>query len=68
MDAVNVMKQDDAMARNKLQQNSYDFLMYGKYNVETLNKVIDTDTHFINARLRLSLHLRLLRLGWSMMC
>ena len=42
MDTVNAMTQDDAMARNMLQQYSNDFLMYGRYNVETLGKVIDT--------------------------
>ena len=41
-DAVNAMRQDDAMARNKLQQYCNDFLMYGRYNVKTLDKVIDT--------------------------
>ena len=28
--------------KNRLQQYSNDFLMYGRYNVETLDKVIDT--------------------------
>ena len=42
MDAVSAMRQDDPMVRNKLQQYSNDFLMYGRYNVETLDKVIDT--------------------------
>ena len=41
-DAVYVMRQDDAMARNKLQQYSNDFLMYDRFNTETLDKVIDT--------------------------
>ena len=41
-DIVNAIRQDDAMARNKLQQYSSDFLMYGRYNVETLDKAIDT--------------------------
>ena len=40
--AVNAMRQDDAMARNKLQQYSNNFLMYSIYNVEILDKVIDT--------------------------
>ena len=34
LDVVNAMKQDDTMARNKSQQYSNDFLMYGRYNVE----------------------------------
>ena len=41
MDAVDAVRQGDAMARNMLQQYSNDFLMYGRYNVETLDKVID---------------------------
>ena len=41
-DAVNGMRQDDAMTRNKLQQYFNDFLMYGRFNVETLDKVVDT--------------------------
>ena len=41
LDAVNAMRQNVAMARNKLQQYSNDFFMYDRYNVETLDKVID---------------------------
>ena len=36
------MKQDNAMARNRLQQYSSDFLMYCRYNLEPFDKVIDT--------------------------
>ena len=41
-DAANAMRQDNAMARNKLQQYSNDFLMYGRCSVDTLDKAIDT--------------------------
>ena len=41
LDAVNTMRQDDAMTRNKLQQYFNNYLMYGRYNVETLDQVID---------------------------
>ena len=40
-DPVNAMRQDDAVARNMLQQYSNDFLRHGRYNVETLHKMID---------------------------
>ena len=66
-DAVNAMRQDDAMARNKFQQYSKDFLMCGRYNVETSDKVIDR-VNFIVAKHSWNLYLRLLRLRWSMIC
>ena len=40
--AVVSMRENQQMTQNKLQQYSEDFLMYGKYNVETLSQVIDT--------------------------
>ena len=40
--AVTTMRQDHASIKNRLQQYSNDFTMYGRYNVETLDKVIDT--------------------------
>ena len=36
------MHEDNTAVRNVLQQYSNDFLMYGRYNVETLEKVIQT--------------------------
>ena len=36
------MRMETQADRNKLRQYSNDFLMYGKYNVETLQNVIDT--------------------------
>ena len=36
------MRMETQVNRNKLRQYSNDFLMYGKYNVETLQNVIDT--------------------------
>ena len=36
------MREDQASIRNRLQQYANDFLMYGKYNVETLDEVKDT--------------------------
>ena len=41
-DAVIAMHEDNTVVRNVLQQYSNDFLMYGHYNVETLEKVIQT--------------------------
>ena len=39
-DAVVAMREDNTAVQNVLQQYSNDFLMYGHYNVETLEKVI----------------------------
>ena len=36
------MHEDNTAVQNVLQQYSNDFLMYGCYNVETLEKVIQT--------------------------
>ena len=36
------MRMESQVDRNKLRQYSNDFLMYGKYNVEMLQNVIDT--------------------------
>ena len=36
------MREDQASIRNRLQQYANDFLMYDKYNVKTLDEVIDT--------------------------
>ena len=41
-EAVSAMKAESQVDRNKLRQYSSDFLMYGKYNVEMLQNVIDT--------------------------
>ena len=41
-DAVLAMREDNTAVQNTLQQYSNDFLMYGCYNVETLEKVIQT--------------------------
>ena len=41
-DAVLAMREDNTVVQNMLQQYSNDFLMYGHYNVETLEKVIQT--------------------------
>ena len=41
-DAVLAMREDNTAVQNTLQQYSNDFLMYGRYNVETLEKVIQT--------------------------
>ena len=41
-DAVKTMRQDQGSLENRLQQYSNDFLMYGRYNVESLDKIIDT--------------------------
>ena len=41
-DAVLAMREDNTAVQNTLQQYSNDFLMYGHYNVETLEKVIQT--------------------------
>ena len=41
-DAVFAMREDNTAVCNVLQQYSNDFLMYGCYNVETLEKVIQT--------------------------
>ena len=40
--AVDKMRKTESDVRNTLTQYQEDFLMYGKYNVESLNKVIDT--------------------------
>ena len=40
--AVDVLRREDEAAKNQLDQYKNDFLMYGKYNVETLKNVIDT--------------------------
>ena len=40
--AVLAMREDNTAVQNTLQQFSNDFLMYGRYNVETLEKVIQT--------------------------
>ena len=40
--AVDKMRKTDSNVKNTLTQYQEDFLMYGKYNVESLNKVIDT--------------------------
>ena len=36
------MRQDNTAIRNRLQQYSNDFVMYGKYNIQTLNNIIAT--------------------------
>ena len=36
------MRVESQVDRNKLRQYSNDFLMYGKYNIDTLQNVIDT--------------------------
>ena len=41
-DTVVATREDQASIRNRLQQYTNDFLMYGKYNVEKLDEVIDT--------------------------
>ena len=41
-EAVSTMRAESQVDRNNLRQYSNDFLMYGKYNVETLQNVIDT--------------------------
>ena len=41
-EAVSTMRQDNTAIRNRLQQYSNDFVMYGKYNVQTLNNIIAT--------------------------
>ena len=41
-EAVSAMRVESQVDRNKLRQYSNDFLMYGKYNVDTLQNVIDT--------------------------
>ena len=40
--AVDVLRREDEAAKNQLDQYKNDFLMYGKYNVETLKNIIDT--------------------------
>ena len=40
--AVDKMRKTEADVKNTLTQYQEDFLMYGKYSVESLNKVIDT--------------------------
>ena len=39
---VTAMREDSTVVQNRLQQYENDFLMYGKYNIETLEKVINT--------------------------
>ena len=41
-EAVTTMKRESQAEKNKLRQYSNDFMMYGKYNIETLQNVIDT--------------------------
>ena len=41
-EAVSTMRAESQVDRNKLKQYSNDFLMYGKYNVDMLQNVIDT--------------------------
>ena len=41
-EAVVAMREDQVSIRNRLQQYANDFLMYDKYNVKTLDEVIDT--------------------------
>ena len=41
-EAVTAMRRETQAEKNKLSQYSNDFMMYGKYNVETLQNVIDT--------------------------
>ena len=41
-EAVSAMRAESQVDRNKLRQYSNDFLMYGKYNVDMLQNVIDT--------------------------
>ena len=41
-EAVVAMREDQASIRNRLQEYANDFLMYGRYNVEKLDKAIDT--------------------------
>ena len=41
-EAVVAMREDQASIRNRLQQYMNDFLMFAKYNVKTLDEVIDT--------------------------
>ena len=36
------MRKTESDVKNTLTQYQEDFLMYGKYNVESLNRVIDT--------------------------
>ena len=40
--AVTAMRQDHMSVKNRLQQYSNDFPMHDRYNVETLDKVVDT--------------------------
>ena len=40
--AVDVLRREDEAAKNQLDQYKNDFLMYGKYDVETLKNIIDT--------------------------
>ena len=40
--AVDKMRKTESDVKNTLTQYQEDFLMYGKYNVESLNKLIDT--------------------------
>ena len=41
-DNVVAMREDNASVRNRLQQYMNDFLVYGKYNVKTVDELIDT--------------------------
>ena len=49
-EAVSTIRAESQVHRNKLRQYSNDFLMYGKYHVDTLQNVIDT----VNAMHKLS--------------
>ena len=52
-DAVVAMRRDQKATQNRLQQYSNDFLMYGKYNVETLTNVINTVNSLHRKQIRL---------------
>ena len=41
-EAVSAMRAESQVNRNKPKQYANDFLMYGKYNIDTLQNVIDT--------------------------
>ena len=41
-EAVTAIRMETEAERNKLRQHSHDFMMYGKYHVESLQNVIDT--------------------------
>ena len=66
------MRKTESDVKNTLTQYQEDFLMYGKYNVESLNKMIDTlnllhdkQTEFKKlVTTRCSLKLRVLGMHW----